>query len=185
MSANKTLKHTAKTLEDSQDHGNTQDLGNAQDSGKCTLSWGIAEMAAHFEITTRAIRFYEDKGLISPDRIRGSRIFSPTDRQRLEKILRAKRLGFSLEDIREVMEVTDGLVTERAELLHRKENFKKVVKSLHRRRRDIDVLARDLLSLCAIIEDYEQNAPDTGVFQFAGDYEAKFREYLDEDFLPL
>ena len=58
------------------------------------LSWRIAELAAHFDITTRAIRFYEDKGLISPARIGGHRVFNAVDKARLEKILRAKRIGF-------------------------------------------------------------------------------------------
>lgn len=147
--------------------------------------WGIADVAAHFEITPRALRFYEDKGLIAPKRTKGSRQFSHMDRERLDKILRAKRLGFSLEDIREVLEVTDGVITERAELLRRKENFKRVVKTLRTRRRDIEIVAKDLLGLCAVIEDYEKSEPDTGVFQFAGAYEAMFREHLDEDFLPL
>lgn len=158
---------------------------NLRDKSPVEDDWGIADMAAHFEITPRAIRFYEDKGLITPKRVRGSRVFSPTDRERFDQILRAKRLGFTLEDIREVLEVTDGAVTERTELLRRKENFKRVVKSLRRRRRDIEILAKDLLGLCAVIEDYEKNKPEAGVFQFAGAYEAMFREYLDEDFLPL
>ena len=147
--------------------------------------WGIAELAAHFEITPRAIRFYEDKGLLSPGRENGSRVFSSTDRERLARILRAKRLGFSLEDIRTVQEVADGEVTDRGELLSRKQNFEKVIKSLRRRRRDADILSKQMQALCAAIDDYAEQAPKSSVFQYAEAYEALFRKQMDEDFLPF
>jgi DNA-binding transcriptional MerR regulator len=147
--------------------------------------WGIAELAAHFDITPRAIRFYEDKGLITPRRERGSRVFSALDRERLARILRAKRLGFSLEDIRIVQEVTDGSVKDRDELLRRKENFEIVIKNLRRRRRDTDILAKQLQALCAAIDDYAETAMPSGVFQYAEAYEALFRKQLDEDFSPF
>lgn len=147
--------------------------------------WGIAELAAHFEITTRAIRFYEDKGLLTPRRESGSRVFSQTDRDRLEQILRAKRLGFSLEDIRTVQEVTDGEVTDRTELLKRKQNFEKVIKNLRRRRRDADILGKQMQALCAAIDTYAESAPESSVFQYAEAYEALFRKQMDEDFSPF
>ncbi len=148
-------------------------------------NWGIAELAAHFEITTRAIRFYEDKGLITPERENGSRVFSTDDRDRLARILRAKRLGFSLEDIRTVQEVADGEVTDREELLARKQNFEKVIKSLRRRRRDADILSKQMQALCAAINDYAEKAPKSSVFQYAEAYEALFRKQMDEDFSPF
>jgi DNA-binding transcriptional MerR regulator len=147
--------------------------------------WGIAELAAHFEITPRAIRFYEDKGLLTPGRENGSRIFAPGDRERLERILRAKRLGFSLEDIRTVQEVADGEVTDREELLSRKSNFEKVIKNLRRRRRDADILGKQMQALCAAIDTYVETAPTSGVFQYAEAYEALFRKQMDEDFSPF
>ncbi|MFC6981241.1 MerR family transcriptional regulator [Microbulbifer taiwanensis] len=58
-------------------------------------SYSISELAREFGITTRAIRFYEDKGLIAPARRGQTRIYSPEDRVRLKLILRGKRLGFS------------------------------------------------------------------------------------------
>ena len=147
--------------------------------------WGIAELAAHFEITPRAIRFYEDKGLLTPKRESGSRVFYKPDRDRLERILRAKRLGFSLEDIRTVQEVADGEVIDREELLHRKQNFEKVIKNLRRRRRDADILAKQMQALCAAIDDYAEQAPKSSVFQYAEAYEALFRKQMDEDFSPF
>ena len=146
-------------------------------------SWRIADMAAHFDITTRAIRFYEDKGLLSPARMGGHRVFNAIDKARLEKILRAKRIGFSLEDIKQFMEVTDGDVTDADELIERKTSFEAVIKRLRRKRRDIDVIAKDMADLCGLIDNYLESAPPGGVFQFADAYEAMFRKHLDEDFL--
>lgn len=147
--------------------------------------WGIAEVASHFEITTRAIRFYEDKGLLTPKRQRGSRVFSAADRDRLSQVLRAKRLGFSLEDIRAVQEVADGEIEDREELISRKRNFEIVIESLRRRRRDTDAVAKQLQGLCAAIDNYVTKAPPASVFQYAEAYEALFRKQMDEDFSPF
>ena len=142
-------------------------------------------MAAHFDVTTRAIRFYEDKGLIFPRRVNGSRVFSRSDRERFAQILRAKRLGFSLEDILAVQEVADGKVTDQAELLMRKQNFEKAIKSLRRRRLDADIVAKQMQGLCAAIEEFTKTERPTGVFQYAEAYDALFRKQMDEDFSPL
>lgn len=63
----------------------------------------ITELTKEFGISTRTIRFYEDEGLIKPMRRGRTRLFRPTDRRRLMFILRGKRLGFSIANIREVM----------------------------------------------------------------------------------
>ena len=83
---------------------------------KQNVQWGIKSFAEIFDVTPRTIRFYEDKGLLSPDRSNGVRVFRPEDRIRFEKIMRGKRLGFTLDDIKEVLDVTDGHVTDRIEL---------------------------------------------------------------------
>ncbi len=148
-------------------------------------SWSIAELAAHFEITTRAIRFYEDKGLIAPARIGGHRVFNEGDKARVEKILRAKRIGFSLEDIKQFLEVTDGVVRAGPELQSRKVSFEAVIKRLRRKRRDIDIVAKDMQGLCALIDNYLENASAGGVFEFAEAYDEMFRAHLDEDFIQV
>ncbi len=147
------------------------------------VHWGIADVAAHFEITTRAIRFYEDKGLLDLKRVNGHRVFEATDRERLEKILRAKRIGFSLEDIKQFLEVTDGSVTQQDELVRRKASFEAVIQRLRRKRRDIEIIAKDMQDLCAVIDNYIESAPTGEVFQFAEAYDAMFRAHLDEDFI--
>ena len=70
--------------------------------------YAIAELAKEFGISTRAIRFYESKGLLSPERVGGTRVFRRRDRARLILILRGKRLGFSLRDISEYLSLYDA-----------------------------------------------------------------------------
>ncbi|POB89465.1 MerR family transcriptional regulator [Vibrio vulnificus] len=67
----------------------------------------ISELAKEFDITTRSIRFYEDVGLLQPERKGNTRIYQRRDKTRLKLILRGKRLGFSLAEIRELFELYD------------------------------------------------------------------------------
>ncbi len=147
--------------------------------------WSIREFAALFDITPRAIRFYEDKGLISPSREGGSRVFGAIDYLRFERILRAKRLGFTLDDIKEVLEVTDGDVSDRAELLRRQGNFRRVIKGLARRRQDIDVLTAEMSEICDLLDRHlAETDPQSHGLAFAADYDAVFRRYLIDGFEP-
>ncbi|WP_454883666.1 MerR family transcriptional regulator [Sphingomonas oryzagri] len=70
-------------------------------------TYTITDLAEEFGVTARALRFYEDEGLIAPDRIGLARIYSKRDRARLAWILRGKRVGFSLSDIREMIDLYD------------------------------------------------------------------------------
>ena len=76
----------------------------------------ISQLAEEFNITTRAIRFYEDQGLLSTLRRGNRRIYSRRDRVRLGLILRGKRLGFSLNDTRELFDLYDHAPTEDAQM---------------------------------------------------------------------
>ena len=67
----------------------------------------ISELAREFDITTRSIRFYEDVGLLQPQRQGSTRIYYHRDKIRLKLILRGKRLGFSLAEIRELFDLYD------------------------------------------------------------------------------
>lgn len=67
----------------------------------------ISDLAREFDITTRTIRFYEDKGLLSPERRGQSRIYTQRDRTRVLMILRGKRLGFSLDEVNEIISLYD------------------------------------------------------------------------------
>lgn len=78
--------------------------------------FAIADLAKEFGISTRAIRFYESKGLLNPDRVGGTRVFRRRDRARLILILRGKRLGFSLRDIAEYLSLYDADRTRTAQV---------------------------------------------------------------------
>lgn len=76
-------------------------------------TFSITDLSKEFDITTRTIRFYEDKGLISPAREGQRRIYSQRDRVRLRLIMRGKRLGFALSEIQELIDLYD---TDRSEV---------------------------------------------------------------------
>ena len=67
----------------------------------------ISELAQEFDITTRTIRFYEEKGLLKPERNGSNRLYSSADRVKLKLILRGKRLGFTLTESRDIIEMYD------------------------------------------------------------------------------
>src|SRR3982750_2522727 len=69
--------------------------------------FSISDLSAEFGVTARALRFYEDEQLIAPERRGTARIYSQRDRARLAWILRGKRVGFSLADIREMIDLYD------------------------------------------------------------------------------
>ena len=78
--------------------------------------YSISELAREIDITPRAIRFYEDQGLISPRRAGQRRIYAPRDRTRLKLTLRGKRLGLSLSEIRELIDMYEPGRDERPQL---------------------------------------------------------------------
>lgn len=78
-----------------------------QDQGNQAV-YSIGDLAADLGVSSRAIRFYEDQGMLSPQRVGGNRVYSQRDLARLKLILRGKRLGFSLHDIRELLDLYDA-----------------------------------------------------------------------------
>ena len=100
--------------------------------------FSISELAREFEVTPRAIRFYEDQGLLAPRRDGQRRIYTPRDRTRLKLTLRGKRLGLTLSEIRELIDMYEPGRDERPQL----ERFRQVLenhrKSLLQQRADIE-----------------------------------------------
>ena len=78
--------------------------------------FSIGELATEFDVTPRAIRFYEDHGLLAPRRAGQRRIYSPSDRTRLKLTLRGKRLGLTLSEIRELIDMYEPGRDERPQL---------------------------------------------------------------------
>jgi DNA-binding transcriptional MerR regulator len=74
----------------------------------------IREMAEQFDVTPRALRFYESKGLLCPMRDKGTRIYGPTDQQHLALILKGRKLGFTLAEIAQMIDVRNGRASRHA-----------------------------------------------------------------------
>jgi DNA-binding transcriptional MerR regulator len=101
-------------------------------------TWSITELADEFGVTLRTLRHYEDVGLITPDRRGTTRVFHTRDRIRLQLILRGKRLGFSLPDIRRIVNMYDEQPGEAGQLHYLLDQIDVRRGELERLRRDID-----------------------------------------------
>jgi DNA-binding transcriptional MerR regulator len=107
-------------------------------------TWSITEIAAEFGVTLRTIRFYEDRGLLCPERRGTTRVFHPRDRVRLALILRGKRLGFSLGEIATIIDMYDAEPGEAGQLRYLIEQIDLRRAELEQRRKDIDETLADL-----------------------------------------
>ena len=105
-----------------------------------TATYKIAELAREFGVTTRTIRHYEEQGLLNPGRQGVNRVFSSRDRVRLKLALRGKRLGFSLQEIKELFELYDMARDERRQLEAFLDKLEKRRTLLEQQREDIAVL---------------------------------------------
>lgn len=115
-------------------------------------SFTITELAREFGVSLRALRFYEDKGLLAPMRRGQTRIYSRRDRARLILILRGKRVGFSLADIREMLDLYDTEEGHEAQLRVSLDKFRRRIEILERQRQDIDGAIDELKHSCAKVE---------------------------------
>ncbi len=104
----------------------------------------IADLAAEFGVTNRTVRFYEDAGLISPERAGQRRIYSQRDRTRLRLIMRGKRLGFSIQEIREILDLYDMDGGEVGQLQHFIEKIAERRDHLEQQRQDIAAILNEL-----------------------------------------
>lgn len=111
----------------------------------------VTELAEEFNITPRTIRFYETKELLSPQRVGQTRVYSYRDRARLKLILRAKRLGFSLTDIREYL----GLYGVDPEQL---EQQQLLLEKVRRRIEELEQQQEDLVATLEELRDIQQQA---------------------------
>jgi DNA-binding transcriptional MerR regulator len=128
------------------------DLQANADSAQEKDIYSIGDLSKEFGVTLRTLRFYEDKGLISPQRRGTTRLYNRRDRARLQLILRGKKVGFSLEDIKEMLDLydlRDGQVTQLTVSLSK---FRDQIGVLESQRQEIDAAIADLTETCDLVE---------------------------------
>lgn len=129
-------------------------------------TYTITELAREFDITPRAIRFYEDQGLLTPSRAGRSRVYSKADRTRLKLTLRGKRLGLSLAEIRELIDMYGGVRNYAPQL----QSF---LKALAARRASLEQQRKDIEAVLGEIAMLEKQCKDLLGHDAAGAAEAK------------
>ena len=107
-------------------------------------TYSISQLAAEFDVTTRTIRFYEEKGLLAPARSGASRVYSATDRTKLNLILRGKRLGFTLEESRDIIELYDPTTGNIEQLVKLRDRISLQRSALELQFQDLQAMMRDL-----------------------------------------
>jgi DNA-binding transcriptional MerR regulator len=118
---------------------------------KSSEMYTIGELAQEFDVTPRTIRFYEDQGLLAPRRDGTRRIYSKRDQVRLKLVLRGKRLGFSLAEVRDMLELYDSAPDERAQL-------EKFVASLSARRAQLERQREEIDEVLGEIRGFERQS---------------------------
>ncbi|MBO9354395.1 MerR family transcriptional regulator [Bordetella petrii] len=101
-------------------------------------TWTISELSREFDITPRTIRFYEDQGIVSPEREGRNRVYDARDRTRLKLALRGKRLGLQLSEIRALIDMYDGPGDSTPQLRHYLDVLAQHRAILEQQRRDIE-----------------------------------------------
>jgi DNA-binding transcriptional MerR regulator len=139
----------------------------------------IRQLCQEFKCTPRALRFYEDKGLLTPARDGMNRVYSYKDRARLVLILRGKRVGLALAAIGEILdlyEVDDGGAAQNAKSLAK---FQEQLVALEAKRRDIDKAISELQDACEKLENHlAKTRPD--LLPRAADYDQVLRARLGD-----
>ena len=131
--------------------GTANGSGSAKGAGTTadTRTWTIAEVAEEFSVTHRTVRHYEELNLISPERRGTARIYHRRDRTRLNLILRGKRLGFPLEEIRTIIDLYDEPTGQASQLRY-------VLDQLHERRGRLERRRRDIEDALSELDQFER-----------------------------
>jgi len=126
--------------------------------------YSIGDLAQEFGISPRAIRFYEDQGLLSPQRLAGNRVYTHRDHARLVLVLRGKRLGFSLADIKEMLDLYDADSEHQEQLRVSLAKGRKRIRELERQSAEITATLAELRELeakaVAMLRDRESEGEE-------------------------
>lgn len=109
--------------------------------------FSISDLARDFDVTLRTIRFYEEQGLIEPQRDGRQRVFNRRDRARLKLILRGKRIGLSLSDIRDILDLYEQAHDEASQSQKLLDLVLERRRQLEEQRRDIDAVLEEITRL--------------------------------------
>lgn len=124
--------------------------------------YAIGELADELAITTRTIRFYEAKGLVTPERVGSTRVYTRRDRARLRLILRGKNLGFSLEDIAQYLALYDSDPSQLAQTRMLLERIEAAIADLMQKRADLDRSLKELKEIRSACMTHLERAPKAG-----------------------
>jgi len=141
-------------------------------------TFAIRQLCQEFKVTPRALRFYEDKGLLSPARDGMNRVYNHRDRVRLQLILQGKRVGFSLNEIREILDLYDHNDGGAAQMARSLRKFRERILALKAQREDIEGAIQALEDGCVRLErQLSELRPD--LLPQAADYDSAMRSRLD------
>jgi DNA-binding transcriptional MerR regulator len=115
--------------------------------------YSIGDLVRELDVSARAIRFYEDRGMLAPQRAGGNRVYGARDLARLKLILRGKRLGFSLADIGELLDLYDADRDHLEQLRRTLAKGRARISDLEKQRRELDLTLRELRTLEGTILD--------------------------------
>ncbi len=141
-------------------------------------TYTIRQLCNEFQVTPRSLRFYEDKGLLGPARQGLNRIYSSRDRARVQLILRGKRVGFSLAEIGDMLDLYDQDEMHAAQAAASLTKFRRRIAELQAQKVEMDLAIQNLKSTCAVLEAQLAKARPE-LLPSADDYDKMLRARID------
>lgn len=141
-------------------------------------TYTISQLAREFEVTPRALRFYEDKGLLTPHREGLNRVYSHKDRARLQLILRGKRIGLSLIGIKEILDLYK--IDQRAQAQIALKRYKARILAFQEQREDVDAALETLHDGVRQLEEFLSNPAPPAAMGAARAFEQEAKKRLEE-----